>query len=96
MKIVDQYDSDLRSFLIVSKRIKLTVEDVALTFGLPINVADFIMNKTCILKDRGVIKHYFTNIKKITKIFIEDALDDLLVKMRRRSELDVTKDEQLE
>ena len=47
------------------------------------------------MKDRGVIKHYFPNIKKITKVSIEEALDDLLVK-KRRSELDVTKDEQLE
>ena len=54
------------------------------------------MNKTYTLKDKGAIKHYFSNIKKITKISIEDALDDLLVKKRRRSELDVTKDEQLE
>ena len=35
-------------------------------------------------------------MKKITKISIEDTLDDLLVKKRRRTELDVTKDEQLE
>jgi len=42
-----------------------------------------------------VIKHYFSNIKKITKVSIEEALDDLLVK-KRRTELDVTKDEQLE
>ena len=67
------------------------MEDVALTFGLPINGADFIMNKTCTMKDRGVIKHYFPNIKKITKVSIEEALDDLLVKKRRRTELDVTK-----
>ena len=72
------------------------MKDIALTFGLPIIEADFIMNKTCIMKDRGVIKHYFPNIKKITKVSIEEGLDDLLVKKRRRSELDVTKDEQLE
>ena len=54
------------------------------------------MNKTCTMKDRGVIKHYFSNIKKIMKVYIEETLDDLLVKKRRRSELDVTKDEQLE
>ena len=35
-------------------------------------------------------------MKKITKISIEDTLNDLLVKKRRRTELDVTKDEQLE
>ena len=68
------------------------MENVALTFGLPIIETDFIMNKTCIMKD--VIKQYFPNIKKITKISIEEALDDLLLK--KRSELDVTKDEQLE
>ena len=66
LKIVDQYDRDSRNFLIGDKRIKLTVEDVTLTFGLPISGADFIMNKTCTLKDKGVIKHYFSNIKKIT------------------------------
>ena len=71
-------------------------QDVALTFGLPIIGADFIMNKTCTMKDRGVIKHYFPNIKKITKVSIEEVLDDLLVKKRRMTELDVTKDEQLE
>ena len=72
------------------------MEDVALTFGLPIIGADFIMNTTCTMKDRGVIKYYFPNIKMITKVSIEEVLDDLLVKKRRRSELDVTKDEQLE
>ena len=54
------------------------------------------MNKTCTMKDRGVIKHYFPNIKKITKVSIKEALDDLLIKKRRRTELDVIKDEQLE
>jgi len=53
---------------------------VALTFSLPINEANFIMNKTCTLKDKGVIKHYFTNVNKITKISIEEVSDDLLVK----------------
>ena len=48
------------------------------------------------MKDRGVIKYYFPNIKKIMKVSIEGALDDLLVKKRRRTELDVTKNEQLE
>ena len=43
-----------------------------------------------------MIKHYFSKIKKITKISIEEALDDLLVKKRRSTELDVKKDEQLE
>ena len=43
-----------------------------------------------------MIKHYFIKIKKIAKISIEEALDDLLVKKRRRTELDVTKNEQLE
>jgi len=42
-----------------------------------------------------VIKHYSSKIKKITKISIEEALNDLLVGKRRRTELDVTKDEQL-
>jgi len=70
------------------------VEDVSLTFGLPINRADFIINKTCTMKDRGVIKYYFPNIKKITKVSIEEVLDDLLVKKRKMTELDVTKDEQ--
>ena len=82
MKIVEQYDRDSRFFLISSNQIELTVEDVALTFGLPINGTDFIMNKRCTLKDKGVIKHYFSSIK-ITKIFIEDALNDLLVKKKR-------------
>ena len=80
LKIVNQYDKDSRSFQIGSKRIHLTIEDVAFTLGLPINRADFVMNKTCILKDREVIKHYFSNVKKITKISIEEVLDNLLVK----------------
>jgi len=46
---------DSRCFEIEGKRIQLMVVDVALTFGLPINGADFIMNKTCILKDMGVV-----------------------------------------
>ena len=53
LKIVDQYDRESRTFLIGGKLIELTVEDIALTFGLPINGADFIMNKTCTQKDRG-------------------------------------------
>ena len=36
------------------KQIELTVEDVAFTFDLPINGSDFIMNKTCPMKDRGL------------------------------------------
>jgi len=96
LKIVDQYDGKSRTFLTRGKLIELTVEDVTLTFSLPINETDFITNKTCTLNDRGVIKHYFSNINKITKIFIEEVLDDFLVKKRMRAELDVTKDEQLE
>ena len=72
LKIVNQCDRDTRTFRIGSKQIELTVEDVALTFGLPIIGADFIMNKTCTMKDRGVIKHYFPNIKKITNVSIEE------------------------
>ena len=94
LKIVDQYDRDTRTFRIGGKEIEMIVEDVALTFGLPINGADFIMNKTCTM-NRRVLKYYFPNIKKITKVSIEETLDDLLVK-KRRTELDVIKDEQLE
>ena len=50
---------DIRTFLIGGKQIELTVEDVTLTFGLPINGADFIMNKTCTLKDWGGEKTLF-------------------------------------
>jgi len=53
LKIVDQYDRKSRSFLIGGKQIELTVEDVALTFELPINGTYFVMNKICTLKDRG-------------------------------------------
>ena len=42
-----------KTFLIGGKLIELTVEDVTLMFSLPINGADFIMNKTCTLKDGG-------------------------------------------
>jgi len=61
LKIVDQYDRDSRSFLIGGKQVELTVEDVALTFGLPINGTDFIMNKTCTFKDRGDKALFFKN-----------------------------------
>ena len=54
LKIVDKYDRESRTFLIEDKQIELTVEDVTLTFGLPINEADFIMNKTCTMKDKGL------------------------------------------
>ena len=47
------------------------------------------------MKDKGVIKYYFSNIKNIMKVSIEEALDDLLVK-KRRIELNATKDEQFE
>jgi len=96
LKIVDRYDMDSRTILIEGKQIELTIKFHALTFGLFINGADFIMNKTYTLKDRGVIKYYFSNIKKIMKVSIEEALDNLLVKKRRMTELDVIKDEQLE
>ena len=46
LRILDQYDRDTRTFRIGGKQIELTVEDVALTFGLPIIGADFVMNKT--------------------------------------------------
>jgi len=49
LKTVNQYDRESRTFLMLGKQIELTVNDVALTFGLPINGADFIMNKTCTL-----------------------------------------------
>ena len=71
LKIVDQYDKDSRCFEIEGKRVQLTIEDVSLTFCLIIEGANFIMNKTCTLKDRGVIKHYFRNVKKITKIQLQ-------------------------
>ena len=54
LKIVDQYERESRTFLIEGKQIVLIVEDVALTFVLPINGADFIMNKACTLKGRGL------------------------------------------
>ena len=47
------------------------------------------------LKDMGVIKHYFKNVKKITKISIENALHDLLVR-KKGIELYVTRHEQLQ
>ena len=94
LKIVEQYDRNLKCFEIGGKRIQTTIEDVALSFGLPIEGDDFIMNKTCTLKDRGFAKHYFKNLKNITKISIENTLNDLFVEKRRRSELDVTKWEQ--
>ena len=53
MKIVNQYDRESRTFLIRGKQIELIVENVALTFDLTINGADFFMNKTCTLKDMG-------------------------------------------
>ena len=53
LKTVDQYDWKSRSFLIGEKQVELTVEDVSLTFGLPINGIYFIINKTCTLKDKG-------------------------------------------
>ena len=59
LKIVNQYDRDSWTFLIGGKQIELKVEDVALTSRLPIYGADFIMNKTCTLKDSvGIwVKH---------------------------------------
>ena len=46
LKIINQYNRESRTFLIVGKKIELTVENVTLTFDLLINGADFIMNKT--------------------------------------------------
>ena len=85
LKIIYQYDRDSRCFEIGGKRIQLTVENVALIFGQPINGAAFIVNKTCTLKDRSVIKLYFKNIKKIAKISSEEALDDLLMEKKKEN-----------
>ena len=46
--------TDTRTFLIGGKQIELTVENIALTFDLPINGTDFIMNKTYTMKDKGI------------------------------------------
>ena len=81
-----------KCFEIGGKWIQITIEDVTLTFGLPIEGDDFIMNKTCTLKGKDFVKHYFKNLKNFTKISIEDTLNDLLVGKRRRSELDLTRD----
>ena len=78
-----------------SSAVKHNTLYVALTFGLPIESDDFIMNKTCTLKDSGFVKHYFRNLKTITKTSIEDTLNDLLVE-KKRSELNLTRDEQME
>ena len=40
LKIVEQ-DRDSMTFLIGGKQIKLTMEDIAITFDLPINKTDF-------------------------------------------------------
>ena len=50
------------------KRIQITLEDIALTFGIPIEGYDFLMNKTCTLKDWGFVKHYF----RITKALFQN------------------------
>ena len=83
LKIVKHYNKDSRCFNIGGERIQLMLEDVALMFGLPMEGDNFIMNKMCTLKDMDVIKHYFKNVKNITKISIEEALDDLLRKKER-------------
>ena len=69
-KIVDKYNRNLRCFKISGKRIQLTKEDMALTSGLPIEGADFIMNKTYTLKDKGVNKHYFKNYMRTTTLIV--------------------------
>ena len=43
LKIVDLYDRESRSLLIGGKRVELTIEDVSLTFRLPISGTYFIM-----------------------------------------------------
>ena len=44
LKIVDNYDRESMTFPIGGQtKIELTVDDVSLTFNLPINEADFIM-----------------------------------------------------
>ena len=48
-----------KCFKIWAKKIQITIEDGALTFGLPVEGDNFIMNKTYTLKDRGFVKHYF-------------------------------------
>jgi len=67
LKIVNQYDRDSWTFLIGGKQIELTIMDVALTFGLPINGSDFIMNKTCTLKDRVLLNIIFQVLRRSQK-----------------------------
>ena len=67
LKIVDQYDRNSRSFLMGGKWVELTIENVVLTFGLPINGTYFIMNKTCTLKDGGVINTISPKLRRTRK-----------------------------
>jgi hypothetical protein len=98
LRIVDAYDRDSKTFSIGGKKIQITNEDVALTFGLPLVGDDIIGNKICTEKNQksGFLNFYFKGIKNITKVSIEDALEELLVQKRRRNVSDVTNDEQFE
>ena len=98
LRIVDQYDRDSKTFSIGGKKIQITTEDVALTFGLPMVGDEIIANKICTGKNQeaGFIKFYFKHVKNITKVSIEEALEELLVQKRRRKIADVTNDEQFE
>ena len=89
LKIVNRYDRGSKCFKIGCKRIQIKLEDVALTFSLFIEGYDFIMNKTCTLKDMSFVKHYCRNMKNITKTSTEDALNDLLVEKRKRTKLEL-------
>ena len=83
LNIVDQYDRNSKCFEIGGKWIQITIEDVGLIFVLPVEGDDFIMNKTCSLKDRGFVKD-FQKYEEYHKILIGDALNDLQVEKIRR------------
>jgi len=91
LKIIGWYDRDSKCFEIGHKRIQIILQDVALTFSLPIEEDEFIMNKTYTLKDRDFVKHYFRNNEEYHKNLNWRRIEWSFGR-KKRTELDLTKD----
>ena len=59
------------------KNIKLSIEDVALSFRLPAMGVELLQIRKC-NKQRGFFKHYFGDIKYMTRESIEKATNKWL------------------
>ena len=95
IKFFDRYDNNAQQFAIEEKNIKLSIEDVALTFRLPAIGVELLQIRKC-NKQRVFLKHYSRDIKYVTRGSIEKAINKLLTTKERRTLKHVIEDEKCE